>query len=118
METDYQLLWILDGHTPRKCRDVLKWGDWLKRADRNVARSIIGDFLVSTIFLGTNQRLGKGVPILFETMVFFDDKPVDKYSRRYSTWDEAFVGHQAIMAQVEAEGRVFTITQANKCLPQ
>lgn len=103
MKTDYQLLWILEGQKAIPCQDVLKWGHWCETAQRNIARNLIGDFLVSTVFLGTNQRIGKGVPILFETMVFFNDKPVDKYSRRYSTWDEAVEGHQAVITLVEAD---------------
>lgn len=104
MKIDYQYMWILDRYTPIECQDVLKWGRWLgETADRNVARNIIGDFLVSTIFLGANQRLGEGVPILFETMVFCNNKLLDKYSRRHLTWNEAVEGHQAVITLVEAD---------------
>ena len=103
METDNQLLWVLDGHTPIPCADPLVWGRWFETADRTVARDKIGAVVVWTVFLGNNQRLGKGAPILFETMVFFDDKPQEQYGRRYSSWDDALGGHQAIMAQVEAD---------------
>lgn len=70
-----------------------------------VQDSRIDDFLVSTIFLGANQRLGEGVPILFETMVFCNDKPLDKYSRRCLTWNEAVEGHQAVITLVEADSK-------------
>lgn len=102
METNAQLLWILDGQTPVPCTDPLVWGRWYERADRTIAKDTIGTYIVWTVFLGNNQRLGKGAPILFETMVFCDDKPQEQYGRRYSSWDEALEGHQAIMVQVEA----------------
>jgi hypothetical protein len=57
---------------------------------------------VSTVFLGTNHRfLGKGPPLLFESMVF--GGPTHGEMRRYSTWDDAEIGHQAMVARARKE---------------
>lgn len=89
-----------DGHTPIPCADPVVWGRWFETADRTVARDRVGAVVVWTVFLGNNQRLGKGAPVLFETMVFYDDEPQEQYGRRYCSWDDALEGHQAIMVQV------------------
>jgi len=57
-----------------------------------VALDNIGDIKISTVFLGINHQCDDGPPILFETMVFGNDQY--DYQQRYSTWEEAQVGHQ------------------------
>lgn len=47
---------------------------------------------VSTVFLGLDHGWGDGPPILFETMTF--GGPHDGDCERYSTWNEAVVGHE------------------------
>lgn len=82
--------YILDGKTPVPTDDLMAWGRWLETADRHVARTEVGDFLVSTVFLGLNHRWGDGPPLLFETMVFRNGGDgADLWSDRCSTWDEA-----------------------------
>lgn len=75
--------------------------------NRQVARSTVAGHLhISTAFLVIDHGfLTNGIPILFETMVFEwaseDDlgDPVDKYTQRYSTWEQAVAGHDAVLLQ-------------------
>jgi hypothetical protein len=69
---------------------------------RRVGKDIINGHYVSTVFLGTDHDFfGQGVPLVFETMVFEDDKiGCQIYMDRYSTWDEALAGHNKAIAWV------------------
>lgn len=52
--------------------------------------------------MGVNHRfLDDGEPILFETMVF--GGTMDLTQRRYSTWEQAEVGHQEVIDQLLKE---------------
>lgn len=99
--------YILEGHTPVPVDDALVWARWFERADRTVAKTVLGDIRVSTVFLGLDHNWGRLLgadtpPLLFETMVFGSDHPdLDEYQRRYSTWDEAEEGHAAAVALVD-----------------
>lgn len=89
--------YILDGHTPVPCDDLMVWATWYSSADRTVSRDDINGFLVSTVFLGLDHNWWGGKPALFETMIFHDGKTLD-YQTRCSTWAEAEAMHQrAIM---------------------
>jgi len=64
--------------------------------NRTVAKTKIGDVVISTVFLGLDHRMdcmdGAGPPIVFETMVF--GGKLDHSEGRYSTWDDAVEGHE------------------------
>lgn len=66
-------------------------------ASRLVARTVIGEVIVSTVFLVFDRRRrgGEGPPVLFETMAWFDGR-----QRRYCTWAEAVAGHNALVAEI------------------
>ena len=92
--------YILDGHEPVKCNDLMKWGQWFETADRHVDKTMIGDIKVSTVFLGLDHLFGdKGDPILFETMIFGGEH--DQWQDRYSTWDAAVEGHNKAVSMIE-----------------
>jgi hypothetical protein len=58
-----------------------------------------GEIHVSTVFiLGINHAFGDGDPLLFETMIF--DGPLDGYQVRYSTWEQAEVGHKEALREL------------------
>ena len=61
--------------------------------DRIIAKDSFDGVKVSTVFLSMDHSLGKGSPILFETMIFGGQ--YDDYQWRYSTYEEAEAGHQA-----------------------
>jgi hypothetical protein len=84
--------YILFGKTPVEA-DLLEWGKWFQDADRHVAQTEIGDFWISTVFLGLDHQFGEGPPLLFETMVFNKDRD-DLWCERSSTWEEAEETHQ------------------------
>lgn len=92
--------WILSGKRPVQCPDLMTWAMWLEgsREQRRVARTEIGDVLVSTVFLGLDHQYGDGPPMLFETMVF---KGMDSTEMlRCSTWEQAETIHAATVARV------------------
>ena len=94
--------YILDGHNPVVCDDLLMWARWFESHDRRIARTVIGPYTVSTVFIGIDHQWGDGRPLLFETLVFAnDDRVCDERMERYSTWDEAVAGHEAICAELE-----------------
>ena len=68
--------------------------------DRTVAKSTIGDYLVSTVFLGLDHQWHEhGPPLLFETMVF-GKGPLDERQERCTTWEEAEVMHEKMCEEV------------------
>lgn len=94
--------YILDGKTAVPEPDLIKWGQWLEKANRQVNQTYIGDDIrVSTVFLGINHAWRPDEPLaLFETMVF--GGPLDLEMDRYSTWDSAEQGHAAMCKRVHA----------------
>ena len=95
--------YILVGKTPVPEHNLLKWGRWLEKADRQVAFSIVGPVRISTVFLGLNHNFFRlEPPILFETLAF--GGPFDGYQNRYSTWEEAEAGHKEMVEFMEAIG--------------
>lgn len=55
---------------------------------------------VSTVHLGLDHSHGGPVPIIFETMVFSDNRRLDNYCERYATEAEAVAGHDRIVQMV------------------
>lgn len=84
--------YILDGHNPVLCEDLVTWAQAFEKSDRHVARTAQNDIVVSTIFLGIDYNFGGGPPLLFETMIFGGEH--DRYCKRYPTWEEAEGGHK------------------------
>ena len=77
-------------------------GDPIPRAGdgwARVAKDVIGDSSVSTVFLGLDHGF-RGKPILFETLVM--GGPCDQDGDRYSTWAEAEEGHARFLLKVRA----------------
>lgn len=83
----------------RKAGEAQRWVEFMQSDERIVAKTRIGDVLVSTVFLGVDHSWGKGLPILFETMVFGGSCDEDTW--RYSSWDDAEAGHNATVRKVE-----------------
>lgn len=73
--------------------------DWNKDA-RIIARDLINDNLVSTVFLGTDMSYGNSEkPVLWETMVFGEPAFSD-YQERYSSKEEALIGHKQAIKKI------------------
>lgn len=92
--------YILEGKTPVACNSVDTWGKWMQKTNRAVAKTAIGDVLVSTVFLGLDHNFGGGAPLLFETMIFGGVH--DQYQDRCSTWEQAEVMHKEAVDLVES----------------
>lgn len=90
--------YILKDHEPVAV-NMWEWSDWLNlpfEATRRVAKTVVGEAEVSTVFLGVDHNwLGSGPPILFETMIFGGKG--DEHQWRYSTWEQAEAGHKAVV---------------------
>jgi hypothetical protein len=90
--------------TNYKDKDFLKEIGELYGSDRHVAsnRTWSGVF-VSTVFLGLDHNmLRSDRPLLFETMIFDTrNNWGESYCARYSTYDEAVIGHKAALWHVK-----------------
>ena len=78
--------------------DLITWALWLEknRDRRRVARTtVLGGYLISTVFLGLDHGfLPGGPPMIFETMIFPRDSWLDEYCERCSTWNQALDMHK------------------------
>jgi hypothetical protein len=86
-----------------------EWIAFKQKPDYSVVKQeTIGDYQVSTVWLGTNCDYGNtGRPIIFETMVF-TDKEVNEHEDlqfRYVNEVEAWEGHKAVVALVKAQDK-------------
>jgi hypothetical protein len=98
--------YILDDQRRVKAaKDVLEWGRWFETTgNRRVALTKFEcGVTVSTVFLGMNHRFDdNGPPLLYETMVFeLSMEQGDDMQWRYSSWDDAEVGHKATVRRVK-----------------
>ena len=91
---------------------LLRWARWLENVDnRRVAETETEMFWISTVFLGLDHNyLGKGPPIIFETMVFTREEHSPLMHRmvrddldqvRYASWDDAMAGHEAMVRRYQ-----------------
>jgi hypothetical protein len=105
--------YILYGHTPVRCDDILAYDLWRETADRTVGSDDIfpegpggAKIRVTTIFLTLDyQWQPDGPPLLFETTVHDQTSYqwLYAYARKYSTWEEAELGHREVCAEVRRE---------------
>ncbi len=94
---------LTDDHEIEPMDDAKAWAHGRTKDNVTVDRTDIGKAQVSTVFLGIDHNFSKeGPPILFETMVFGDERWKDE-QERYCTWDEAVAGHQTMVNRVLRE---------------
>ncbi len=103
---------ILRGHVPVPCHDLLKWAKWFEKSNKCVATTKIKSYFVSTIFLGLNHNFDGDRPLLFETIVFNPNR--DQEIQRYCTWDEAVAGHKAMVSLVRVQLRLKRFSATKK----
>jgi len=72
---------------------------FLNPGSRVIARTVVGEVTVSTVFLIFDHSMGTaGPPILFETMCFAGGESAARdHMQRYSTYDEAVSGHNTVV---------------------
>lgn len=86
---------------------VEEWSLQLRKMKKNntkhVAQEMIGDILISTVWLGIDHQWINDAPhpLIFETMVFERNDFHEIYCDRYSTWQEAEEGHQKAVQWVK-----------------
>jgi hypothetical protein len=98
---DRQMYYRLEGHEAVPCT-LMEWERWFEDADRIVEVTMLADDVcVSTVFLGLDHNWREGPPDIFETMIF--GGPLDHEQARYTTWDEAEIGHKLMVARARAE---------------
>lgn len=93
--------YILVDKKPVKELDLISWAKWFESANRHVAKDKIKSVRISTVFLGLDHCYTNGQPILFETMVFGGKH--DQWQDRYSTWEEAEIGHKKAVQMVKGD---------------
>lgn len=90
----------LVGHEPVPCEDVLEWAAWFETADRTVAYTEVGPFVVSTIFLALVVEASfRRPPRLFETIVVDVTCGAGDEIERTETWADAEACHAAMVAK-------------------
>lgn len=90
--------YILKDKKAVECIDLIEWDQNFELASRIVGKDFFGKVEVSTVFLGLDYSFHHEVPLLFETMVF--GGKLDREQRRYTTWEEAELGHKEILEKV------------------
>jgi len=97
--------YILDSDRQPRRVAMLEWAQYFEHANRHVANDTVGDVHISTVFLGVDHRhYGSGPPLIFETMIFGGE--LDGSQWRYSTWDDAEVGHAMAVKRVRERSKV------------
>lgn len=79
---------------------VLEWAPlFVDMEYRRIAKTTLPDGTwISTVWLGLNlDFLGRGPPLIFESMVF--GKGDEEDQQRYSTLEEAEAGHEQLVAK-------------------
>jgi hypothetical protein len=98
--------YILDENgKPVPCNDLMKWGLFFRDSEKRIVKQErIGSYHVSTVFLGLDHSWGQGPPILWETMVFEDNKgAMDQEMDRCSgNREQAEAMHEAMVERVRA----------------
>lgn len=76
-----------------------QWSLAFSKEKQRVAADSVGDYRVSTVWLGLDHQYGDGPPLIFETMIFGGDY-TDLYCERYATEAEAQAGHAAVVSRL------------------
>jgi hypothetical protein len=78
--------------------DHNEWAPWFVAANRVVDHTMVGPFMVSTIFVSIWMGEGdSGLPLLWETMVFKSGAGAISGGDRYSSQADARAGHERIV---------------------
>ncbi len=75
-----------------------QWGKLMNDRDYKIIKQEdVGKYWISTVWIGLNYSWDeKAPPLIFETMVFTNDKD-EQECERYSTEQEALKGHRAMV---------------------
>jgi len=90
--------YILENEQIKKVDESFDFYKWFSEADRKISEDKIRKATISTVFLGLDHGFG-GKLLLFETAVFGEKLELD-FGDRYSTLEEARIGHKKIVEEV------------------
>ena len=112
------LYWIMNSRgVAEPISDLLRWAKWMETHRKEWhLEDKVGSLRISTIFLGLDHNWGNGDPILWETMIFDEDRPVEvklgSYSRvvsedidqwRHTFAEEAKAFHENKVKELQAK---------------
>lgn len=82
---------------------TLEWAnDFENTKDRIIAQETLPDGkFISTVWLGLDHQFGIGKPLIFETMVFGENRE-ELDIERYSTLEEAKDGHKRMVIKFQS----------------
>lgn len=89
--------YVLDKDNNIKEATIEEWIEWRDKNNVHVGDTTIGDYRVSTVFLGLDHSFDGGLPVVFETMVFPTGSWSEDYCERYHTYEEALAGHERVV---------------------
>lgn len=95
--------WILNEDHETVSVSMREWSIYFNKPDRLLWNTTVGDSKVSTVFLGIDHSFGSGPPLLFETLVM--GGPLTDDMERYTTYDQARIGHITMVSQCVAAER-------------
>jgi 20S proteasome alpha/beta subunit len=81
--------------------DMTEWTRLFHPLYQQIARTTIGPYTVSTVWLGLDHNWGDGPPLIFETMIFGSSN-LDEDCHRWSTEAQALAGHAELVTLVYA----------------
>ena len=96
--------YILVDNKPVRCYNDNEVAEFFESDKKNLFTDHIETFTVSTIFLVFDHSILSEVPVLFETMVFEDGKDYN-YTTRYSTYEDARIGHYSTIVGLLTQRR-------------
>jgi hypothetical protein len=88
---------------PLRAPNTRVWAQWMLTANRIVAKTRLPKrrVMVSTVFLGIDERADTDPPMLYETCVFTTvDSSWAEHRIRYATRDTALAGHARLVRDI------------------
>jgi hypothetical protein len=77
-----------------------QWCVLFESTGRIVAQDHVGEYYLSTVWLGIDHGFGDGPPLIYETMLFKGTRN-DVETYRYSTWTEAEQHHAKLLEELK-----------------
>lgn len=83
--------------------DIYKWGKFFEQRDKRIVKQEqVGDFWISTVFLGLDHRWKiDGPPVLWETMAFGKNRNEEDMERCSGTREQAEAMHERMVKKYE-----------------
>ncbi len=92
--------YILDEQRRPKRAEPMDWAHWMSQTDHSVGSDDVGEYHISTVFLGIDHSFGGPGPVLWETMVFGDGSFDGETHRCGGTWEQAEEMHIRMVQKV------------------